>query len=440
MLDALRAAPAGVRGRGPALGRRGDAGPGAVPRPPDRGAAAAAGAVLPRRAGRRPSAEPGARRPRLHPRRAPAAADPAEPVGRRRAAGRARARPGRRAPPDRGQPVLRQPDPRPARVPAARERPRRRARPHRRAGPVGPALPGAALLHARTGQRRAARRARRVDDDGRGAGRHRPGRPARARRRVPPRDRPVRGPRRDRARRRAGAARGDDRRARGGRRRPERARPPRRGRRRRPPDPAVRARGGGRGLPLRGAPGGRRLLRDRAAPRRRRHRHPRRPARGHVRSTCTSPTGCATPSRRGSRRWSCGASWGTSSRSAPRTRALSGFAWYAADRALAERHDRGRHRDPLRRRRPRGRWASPWPDTPSSRPGAATPRRRGGRADRAARIADELGDDVVLRSTASIGRRGRAPARRRRGRRGPTCSRPPTSACGTGSTTWRRRR
>ena len=144
--------PARVRGGGPALGRRGDAGPGAVPGPPDRGAAAAAGAVLPRRAGRRPSAEPGPRRPRLLPRRAPAAADPAEPVGRRRAARRARARPGRRAPPDRGQPVLRQPDPRPAGVPAAGERPGRRARPHRRAGPVGPALPGAALLHARTGQ------------------------------------------------------------------------------------------------------------------------------------------------------------------------------------------------------------------------------------------------------------------------------------------------
>ena len=71
-------------------------------------------------------ASPGARR---------AAADPAEPVGRRRARRRARARPGRRPPPDRGQPVLPQPDPRPAGRPDARERPGRRARPDRRVGP-----------------------------------------------------------------------------------------------------------------------------------------------------------------------------------------------------------------------------------------------------------------------------------------------------------------
>ena len=44
--------------------------------------------------------------------------------------------------------ILAQPD-----VPAAGERPRRRARPDRRAGPVGPALPGAAVVHARTGRR-----------------------------------------------------------------------------------------------------------------------------------------------------------------------------------------------------------------------------------------------------------------------------------------------
>ena len=118
--------------------------------------------------------------------------------------------------------------------------------------------------------------------------------------------------------------------------------------------------------------------------------------------------------------------------------ALAGFAWYAADRALRRAARRGRRRDPLRRPTTGGRWASRCPGTPSSRPGAATPRRPGGRGA----------------GRADRGRAGRRPccaAPRPSGSRwpacsratwagGPTCSRPPTSACGTGSTTWRRRR
>ena len=82
--------------------------------------------------------------------------------------------------------------------------------------------------------------------------------------------------------------------------------------------------------------------------------------------------------------------------------AISGFAWYAADRALAERHDRaaisilssadtGRELGFALARH--GFLAAQRGDTQEAR--------RAG--ERAARIADELGDDVVLRSTASIG-------------------------------------
>jgi DNA-binding CsgD family transcriptional regulator/tetratricopeptide (TPR) repeat protein len=82
--------------------------------------------------------------------------------------------------------------------------------------------------------------------------------------------------------------------------------------------------------------------------------------------------------------------------------ALAGFAWYAADRSLAERHaeaavdilsatdDRRALGFALARRTFLAAWRG---DGPAAR--------RAG--ERAARIADELGDDAVLRSTASIG-------------------------------------
>ena len=398
--------PARVRRRGPALGRRGDARPRALPRPPDRDAAAAAGAVVPRRARRRPSAEPGARRPGRLAGRAPAAADPAEPVGRRRRSldGHA-ARPGRRPPPHRGQPVLRQPDPRPA---GRRRCPRASATPCSPGPPGWPRRRGGSLellsCTPEPRRRRAARRARRVDGDGRGARRHRSARPARPRRRVPPRDRPVRGPRRGRARLRAGAARGDDRRARVGRRRTRAC------------SPTTRRRAGDVARILRYAPaaaaeasrsGAHReavafyetalrhvgddtatradllealsvdlyltdRLRDAIAARERAlelRRGPGRRRRGRRRRTPRSP---ASPGTR------------------PTVRS-------------AERHARAAIEILSAHRRPRGRWASPWPGTPSSRRSAATPRRRDGRATARARIADELGGDAVLRGTASIG-------------------------------------
>jgi DNA-binding CsgD family transcriptional regulator len=82
--------------------------------------------------------------------------------------------------------------------------------------------------------------------------------------------------------------------------------------------------------------------------------------------------------------------------------ALAGFAWYAADRGLAERHaqaaidilssadDRRALGFALARQAFLAAWRG---DGPGAR----------GAGDRAARIADELGDDAVLRSTASIG-------------------------------------
>ena len=82
--------------------------------------------------------------------------------------------------------------------------------------------------------------------------------------------------------------------------------------------------------------------------------------------------------------------------------AISGFAWYAADRAVADRHDRAAIEilsdgdDPrtlgfaLARHAFLAAWRGDAPE--AWRSGA-----------QAARIADELGDDVVLRSTASVG-------------------------------------
>jgi DNA-binding CsgD family transcriptional regulator/tetratricopeptide (TPR) repeat protein len=82
--------------------------------------------------------------------------------------------------------------------------------------------------------------------------------------------------------------------------------------------------------------------------------------------------------------------------------ALSGFAWYAADRALAERHaqaaieilSRADDQRALGYALSRHTFLAAWRgDSPEAR--------RAG--DRAARIADDLGDDVVLRSTAAVG-------------------------------------
>ena len=271
VLDALRAASARAGRRGPALGRRGDAGPRAVPRPPDRDAAAAAGAVLPRRRSASTIrcapvlgdlvAAPDARRLQLTPLSRAAVA-----ALRRRAPARPRRRPprGRRA----------------TRSSSARSSPSRTRRcPRACATPWSPGPPAltpderrrarAAVVHARTGRRDAARRARRADGDRRGARRHRAARPPRPRRRVPARDRPLGRPRRGRTRLGAGAARDDDRRAGGGRRRtPSVLAHHAAAAGGRPADPAVRAGRGGRGRPVRRAPGGRRVLRARAAPRR----------------------------------------------------------------------------------------------------------------------------------------------------------------------------
>ena len=82
--------------------------------------------------------------------------------------------------------------------------------------------------------------------------------------------------------------------------------------------------------------------------------------------------------------------------------ALSGFAWDAADRARAERHIEAAieilsgtdDRRALGFALARHAFLAAW------RGDAAEARRSG---DQAVRIADELGDDVVLRSTASIG-------------------------------------
>ena len=171
---------------------------------------------------------------------------------------------------------------------------------------------------------------------------------------------------------------------------------------RRRPRPAVRARRGRRGLPLRRTSGGRRLLRGRAAPRGRRRRHPRHPARGHVRWTCTSPIGCATRSRRASRRVELRRELGEVVAVGAGHTALAGFAWYAADRALAERHAEaaieilGATDD----RRALGFALARQAFLAAQRGDAPEARRSG---DRAARLADELDDDAVLRSTASIG-------------------------------------
>ena len=82
--------------------------------------------------------------------------------------------------------------------------------------------------------------------------------------------------------------------------------------------------------------------------------------------------------------------------------ALSIFAWYAADRALAERHIQAAIEtlSATEDRRALGFALSRHTFLAAWRGDAAEARRLW---DRAARIADELGGDVVLRSTASIG-------------------------------------
>ena len=82
--------------------------------------------------------------------------------------------------------------------------------------------------------------------------------------------------------------------------------------------------------------------------------------------------------------------------------AISGFAWYAADRALAEDHDRAAIAilSAADAPRPFGFALAHHGFLAAQRGDSADARQSW---DRAARIADELGDDVVLRSTASIG-------------------------------------
>jgi DNA-binding CsgD family transcriptional regulator len=82
--------------------------------------------------------------------------------------------------------------------------------------------------------------------------------------------------------------------------------------------------------------------------------------------------------------------------------AISNFAWYAADRALAERHDAAAIEilSSADARRPLGFALAGHAFLAAQRGDIEEARLSG---DRAARIADELGDDVVLRATASIG-------------------------------------
>ena len=82
--------------------------------------------------------------------------------------------------------------------------------------------------------------------------------------------------------------------------------------------------------------------------------------------------------------------------------ALSNFAWYAADRALAERHDAAAMEILSATGAPRQLgFALAGHALLAVQHGNTAEARRAG--DRAARIADELGDDAVLRATASIG-------------------------------------
>ena len=337
-----------------------------------------------------------------------------------------------------GQPVLRQPDPRPAGLAAAGQRAGRGRRPHRRARPAGPARPGAAVLRARRGERRAARGPRDAAGDGRGAGRHRPARPARARRRLPPRDRPVGGAGRGGARRGNGAARGDDRGAGGGRRGRQRARPPRRRRRGRAADPAVRPRGGGRGVPIGCAPGGSRVLRDSAAARRRgRRRRPRRHCSRPSPGSCTSPTGCDDAiARPQAGAGAARASSATSSRSARGTPPSPSSRGTRPTAPAAEQQDQAADRDPLRRRRAaRARLRAGQPRLPGR---AARRRGRGPAGGRhAPRSPTSWATTPRCAAPRRSGWRSSACSRAATGRRGPSCSRPATPACGCGSTTSR---
>jgi tetratricopeptide (TPR) repeat protein len=82
--------------------------------------------------------------------------------------------------------------------------------------------------------------------------------------------------------------------------------------------------------------------------------------------------------------------------------ALAGFAWYAADRALAEWHARAAIEilGPTDDRRALGFALARHAFLAAQRGDTSGARRSG---DQAARIADELGEDTVLRGTASIG-------------------------------------
>ena len=197
----------------------------------------------------------------------------------------------------------------------------------------------------------------------------------------------------------------DDRGARGGRRGRQRARPPRDGRRRTSP--------GSCGTPRPRRPTPRGPARTARPSRSTSSRcgtsgDDRRPAGGAARG----PRRGAVPHRpagrrdrgRGRRRWSCAASSGTSSRSGRGTARSRLFAWYAADRAARRAAGRGRDLDPLRRRRAAGaRLRAGQPRLPR---GAAGRHGGGpaGRAPRAQRIADELGDDRAARPRRSVWR------------------------------------
>ena len=388
------------RRRGPALGRRGDAGPRAVPRPPDRRrcrccwccpTATRSDVDHPLRPvlGDLVGA-PDARRLQLAPLSRSAVAelvdghdlDPAD-VHRRTA----------------GNPffvsqILAQPD-----SPAAR---RACATPSSRGPRCAPPVrrhAGAAVVRARRGERRAARGPGRAAGDRRGAGGHRAARPHG--RGVAFRHEIARSavlgagaPGAERALHAAmiealeavggdasvlahhAAAAGDVPRI---LRYAPAARPRRRG-----PAP----------------PRGRRVLRARAATA---------PTTTDAARTCwrrcprssTSPTGSPTRSRPGPGRWSCAGSWATSWRSAPRTRRSPVFAWYAADRA-AGGTPRWRPSRSSRTPTTRGRSAQPLAHhgfLAAQRGDLADARAAGTRAQG---IADELGGDRAA-GTATIG-------------------------------------
>ena len=365
--------------------------------------AAAPGAVLPRRGGRRPSAADGARRPRVVARRPPPAAGSAEPLGRRRGSSTGHDLDAddvhRRTA---GNPffvsqIVAQPD-----VAPARQRPRRRRRADRGPGPAGAPPPGAAVVHAREGRRRSCSRALGVPPatvealaatglvDRRGHGvafRHEIARSA-VLGAVTPGSEPA-----------LHAAMIDALEAAGGGR--QRARPPRRRRRRSATHPALRGRRRGRGGPLRRPPRGRRVLRARPAVPGRRPGDARDAAGGAVHGALPHRPARPTRSRRGRRRSRCAASSPTSSRSARRTGRSRTSLVRGRSRGRAAAGRGGASRSLTAPATP-GSWVTRSRTAPSSRRSAATAPRRSRCGTRAQRIADELGD-AALHGTAAIG-------------------------------------